>query len=77
MRQIVKLFWNEPAVAIGVLASVALAVLKIVNGGDLAADDVLAILAPLGTAAGVRPLVSPARDSGSATAGRSAQPEAT
>jgi hypothetical protein len=77
MRQIMQLFWNEPAVAIGVLASVALAVLKIVNGGALTADDVVAILAPLGTAAGVRPLVTPARESGSSTAGRSAQPEAT
>ena len=77
MRQIVKLFWNEPAVAIGVLASVALAALKLVNDGALAADDVLAILAPLGTAAGVRPLVTPARESGSSTPGRSAQPEAT
>jgi hypothetical protein len=77
MRQLVKLFWDEPAVAIGVLASVALAVLKIVNGGALTADDVLAVLAPLGTAAGVRPFVSPARDSGRSTAGRAAQPEAT
>jgi hypothetical protein len=29
------------------------------NGGALTADDLITILAPLGTAAGVRPLVSP------------------
>lgn len=77
MRQIIELCWNEPAVAIGVLASVALAVLKMVNGGDLTADDLLAILAPLGTAAGVRPLVTPVRQSGSSTGPRSPEPEAT
>jgi hypothetical protein len=77
MRQIAKLFWNEPAVALGVIASVAIALLKIVSGGALTADDVLAILAPLGTAAGVRPLVTPARESRGSIAGRQPQPEAS
>jgi hypothetical protein len=77
MRQIAKLFWTEPAVALGVLASVAIAVLKFANGGALTADDVIAILAPLGTAAGVRPLVTPARESRGSIAGRQVQPEAS
>lgn len=60
MRKLIDLFMNEPAVALGVIAAVAIAVLKYANGGALTADDLIAILAPLGTAAGVRPLVRPA-----------------
>ena len=59
MRKLIDLFMNEPAVALGVVAAVAIAVLKFANGGALTADDLIAILVPLGTAAGVRPLVSP------------------
>jgi hypothetical protein len=60
VRKLIDLFMNEPAVAFGVIAAVAIAVLKLVNGGALTADDLITILAPIGTAAGVRPLVSPA-----------------
>jgi len=59
VRKLIDLFMNEPAVALGVVAAVAIAVLKFANGGALTADDLIAILVPLGTAAGVRPLVSP------------------
>ena len=60
MRKLIDLFMNEPAVALGVIVAAAIAVLKVVNGGAFTAEDLIAILAPLGTAAGVRPLVSPA-----------------
>jgi hypothetical protein len=60
VRKLIDLFMNEPAVAFGVIVAVAIAVLKGVNGGAITAEDLITILAPLGTAAGVRPLVSPA-----------------
>jgi hypothetical protein len=63
VRKLIELFMNEPAVAIGVLAAAAVAVLKLANGNGLTPDDLLAILAPLGAAAGVRPLVTPMRRS--------------
>jgi hypothetical protein len=47
------------------------------GGGALTADDVIAILAPLGPVAGVRPLVTPARESRSSVSDGSAQPEAS
>jgi hypothetical protein len=64
VRKLIDLFMNEPAVALGVIAAVTIAVLKLANGGALTADDLITILAPLGTAAGVRPLVSPASKAG-------------
>jgi hypothetical protein len=60
MRKLIHLFMNEPAFALGVLTAVAIAVLKLANGGTFTAEDLITILAPVGTAAGVRPLVTPA-----------------
>jgi hypothetical protein len=61
VQRLMKLFWEEPAVALGVIAAAAVAVLNLASGGGLTAEDLLAILAPLAAAAGVRPLVTPAR----------------
>jgi hypothetical protein len=73
VRRLMQLFWDEPAVALGVIAAAAVAIVKVASGGGLNADDVLAILAPLGAAAGVRPLVTPTR--ARPAAGHSVQPE--
>jgi hypothetical protein len=60
MRILVMRFLTEPAVALGVLAAAAIVAIKLVNGGALTADDLIAILAPLATGATLRPLVAPA-----------------
>jgi hypothetical protein len=59
MGPLVERFWNEPAVAIGVLLALSIAALKVVNGGSITADDLVAILAPLGAGLGTRQFVSP------------------
>jgi hypothetical protein len=60
MRTLIMRFLTEPAVALGVLAAAAIVTIKLVNGGALTADDLIAILAPLATGATLRPLVAPA-----------------
>jgi hypothetical protein len=52
-------FWNEPAVAIGLLATVLLAVLNWLGDNTWSADDLIAIVAPLLSGLGIRPLVTP------------------
>jgi hypothetical protein len=61
MRKVIPLFWEEPAVALGVMVAASIAILKVLDGGALTAADVIAIVAPFGTAAGIRPFVTPVR----------------
>lgn len=58
MKEIAKRVWTEPAVAIGLLTSLALIVLNLV-GDDTDTINWIEAAAPLLAALGIRPLVTP------------------
>ncbi len=60
MRAIMQRAWNEPAVCIGLLASLVLLVLQLIGDDKFTADTVISICAPLLAALGIRQTVSPA-----------------
>jgi hypothetical protein len=57
MKVIGQKIWNEPAVCIGLLVSIAMAVGAILTGSDWNWETIVAVLAPLATALGIRPTV--------------------
>jgi hypothetical protein len=59
MKEIGKKIWEEPAVAIGFLVSVALLVGALLTDSDFDWETIVAILAPLLSGLGIRPLVKP------------------
>jgi hypothetical protein len=61
MKVIAQRIWNEPAVCIGLLASVILLVINLIGENDWGFEEIIAILAPLASALGIRQAVySPA-----------------
>ena len=58
MKTIVKRIWEEPAVAIGLLTSIALVALNLL-GDDTDTINWIEVAAPLLAALGIRPLVTP------------------
>lgn len=60
MSRIIEALWNEPAVFIGFVTSVAILALKLLAGGGFGVEDVAAVLAPLGAGTAIRTQVSPA-----------------
>jgi hypothetical protein len=62
MKEIAQRVWHEPAVAIGLLISIALAVVAIINGDDWGWEEVLFVVGPLLAALGIRPFVTPVKD---------------
>lgn len=60
MKVIAQRIWREPAVAVGLLTSVLLVVLALVDGTDWDTQTVLGVVAPFASALGIRQLVSPA-----------------
>lgn len=60
MRVIVARIWNEPAVAIGFVTSLAAFVYALLTGIEFDAVNVGAILLPLVSSLGIRQVVSPA-----------------
>lgn len=60
MKTIANQLWREPAAFIGLVTTVALLVLALVDGADLDATQLIAIFAPLVSALGIRQAVSPA-----------------
>lgn len=60
MKTIADQLWREPAAFIGLLTTVALLVLALVDGADLDATQLIAIFAPLVSALGIRQAVTPA-----------------
>ncbi len=61
MKEIAKRIWNEPAVAIGLLTSIVLAVINLITNDHWTVDHFIAILAPLASSIGIRQAVySPA-----------------
>lgn len=59
MKEIGKRIWEEPSVAIGLLLSVALTVVTLLNGTDFDWNTILLVLGPLLTGLGIRPTVKP------------------
>ena len=59
MRGLAQRIWREPAVAIGFLTTVILAVVAVISGTDLDAGTVIGLLAPLVSSLGIRQFVTP------------------
>jgi hypothetical protein len=59
MKEIGKRIWNEPAVAIGLLTTLALLVINFISNDHWSVDHIIAILAPLVSALGIRQAVIP------------------
>jgi len=60
VKQIIKRIWNEPAVAIGLIASLILALLQFLGDDTWDANTIIAIAAPFVSALGIRQTVKPA-----------------
>lgn len=60
MKVLAQQLWREPAAAIGLLTSVLLLVLAVVSDTAFTADTIIAIVAPLASALGIRQVVTPA-----------------
>jgi hypothetical protein len=58
MSEIARRIWTEPAVAVGLLASLALLALTLISG-DTDTVNWIEVAAPLLAALGIRPLVTP------------------
>jgi hypothetical protein len=63
MKVIAQRFWHEPAVAVGLLVSLALVFVNVIGEDDWGVENILAVLGPLITALGIRPLVTPTNQS--------------
>jgi hypothetical protein len=59
MKEIARKVWEEPAVAIGLLVSIALLVGALLTDSDFDWEAIVAILAPFLSGLGIRPLVKP------------------
>jgi hypothetical protein len=59
VKTIVKQVWSEPAVAIGLLASLILLGLELVGDNEFTADTIIAIAAPFVSSLGIRQVVTP------------------
>jgi hypothetical protein len=60
MKTILNQIWNEPAVAIGLLATLLLLVLALVSDAPWDASTIAGIAAPFVSSLGIRQAVSPA-----------------
>lgn len=59
MKEIAQRVWQEPAAFIGLLTTLALLAGAILTGTEWGWEAIVAILAPLLSALGIRPLVTP------------------
>jgi hypothetical protein len=62
MSEIARRVWREPAVFLGLLASIALVVITLATGDKWDTATIAGVAAPLVTALGIRPLVTPVAD---------------
>ena len=62
MSEIAKRAWREPAVFIGLLTSIVLAVITLATGDKWDTAAITAVIAPLAAALGTRQLVTPTAD---------------
>ena len=63
MRVIGRRIWTEPAVAIGLLTSILLAVVALVTGTSWDTSTIVGIAAPFLSSLGIRQFVSPVSQS--------------
>jgi hypothetical protein len=66
MKQLAERAWAEPAVFIGLLVTLALLALALLTDADWDASTIAGVVAPLASALGIRPLVTPTRREGAA-----------
>jgi hypothetical protein len=59
MKEISTRIWNEPAVFIGFITTLALAIIAVVTGNDWDIATVAGVIAPLASSLGIRSLVTP------------------
>jgi membrane protein implicated in regulation of membrane protease activity len=59
VKVIAQRVYREPAVFIGLVASVVLALLAVLSGAEWDAQTIVGIAAPFVSALGIRPLVTP------------------
>jgi hypothetical protein len=59
VSEIARRVWHEPAVFIGLLASIALAVITLATGDPWDTATIAGVAAPLVSALGIRELVTP------------------
>jgi hypothetical protein len=77
MKKIAERIWNEPAVAIGLLATLALLVINLIGGEDWAVETFVEVLTPLAAALGIRQFVRPDRGPDQAEAGSGSRATST
>jgi hypothetical protein len=59
MSEIARRVWHEPAVFLGLLATIALVIITLATGDKWDTATIAGVAAPLVTALGIRPLVTP------------------
>lgn len=59
MKEIAKRIWNEPAVFIGFMTALALVVINLIGNNEWGFEQIIAVLAPLLSALGIRQAVIP------------------
>jgi len=59
MQQIVQRVWKEPAVAIGLVTSIALAIIVVISGDSWNVSTITGVIAPFASALGIRTQVKP------------------
>lgn len=59
MKPLAARIWNEPAAAIGLLVTLGLLILNLLGDSVWDAQTLISIVAPLGSALGIRQLVRP------------------
>jgi uncharacterized membrane protein YdbT with pleckstrin-like domain len=62
LSEIARRVWHEPAVFIGLVTSAALAIITIATGDPWDTAAIIAIIAPLASALGIRQYVTPTYD---------------
>jgi hypothetical protein len=59
LSEIAKRAWREPAVFLGFVTSAALAIITVATGDPWDTAAIVAVIAPLASALGIRQLVTP------------------
>lgn len=67
MSEIAKRAWREPAVFLGLVTSIILAVITVATGDKWDTAAIVAVIAPLASALGIRQLVTPATEAAKPT----------
>lgn len=69
MSEIARRVWHEPAVLLGLLATIALVIITLATGDPWDTATIAGVAAPLVSALGIRELVTPTADSSSSAEG--------